>query len=96
MIREFLDFALLVFAVLGVLSWWVRLNKRSSSQGEPQSIDQHEGSLPDSFFGSRASDSPKERNKSIVAGGREQVRVSQVRHPSVGHSTDRRQGPANR
>jgi hypothetical protein len=96
MIREFLGFAFLVFAVLGLLSWWIHFNKRSSSQGEPQSIDQHDGSLPDSFFGPRASDSPKERKKSIVAGGPEQVRVSKARHPSFGRSTDHRQGPANR
>ena len=63
MTMEFLGFTFLVFAVLGVLSWWIHLNKRSSSQDEPQSIDQHEGSLPDSFFGTRTPESSKERKK---------------------------------
>jgi hypothetical protein len=66
MIREFLGFAFLVFAFLGLLSWWIHFNKRSSSQGEPESIDQHDGSLPDSFFDTRTSDSSKERNSELL------------------------------
>jgi len=67
MIREFLCFVFLVFAVGGVVSWWVWLKNHNNSQGEPQSIDRHEGSLPDSFFDPRTADSPKEHKSELLA-----------------------------
>ena len=50
MIPEFLSFVLLVSAVVGLGFWWVWFRYCSNSQGEPQSMGRHEGSLPDSFF----------------------------------------------
>lgn len=59
MIPEFLWFAFLVSAVVGLGSWRVWLGNRSNSPGEPQSTGRHEGSLPDSFFDPSPSDSPR-------------------------------------
>jgi hypothetical protein len=66
MIREFLGFVVLVFGVVGVLSWWVWFKDHSNLQAEPQPIDRHEGSMPDSFFELRTSDPPKERKSELL------------------------------
>jgi hypothetical protein len=70
MIREFLYFVFFASAVAGVVSWRAWLKNHSDSQGEPQSIDRHKGSLPDSFFDPGTSDSPKERKSGLLRGRR--------------------------
>ena len=67
MIRELLCFVSLGFAVGGIVFWRVWLKNQSSSQGEPQSINRHEGSLPNSFFDPGTSGSPKERKSELLA-----------------------------
>jgi hypothetical protein len=66
MIREFLCLVFLVSAVGGVISWRIWLKSHSNSQGAPQSIDRHEGGLPDSFFDPHTSDSQKERKSELL------------------------------
>ena len=64
MIREFLCFALLVSAVGGFVFWWVKTHGRS--QGRPQSIDRHEGNLPDSYFDPGSSGAPTKRKSDLL------------------------------
>ena len=66
MIRELLCFVFLIFAVGGVVFWRVWLKNQSTSKGEPQSIDRHQGNLPDSFFDSGTSGSPKKRKSELL------------------------------